>query len=159
MSGLEVYKIGKEAIITLQPSTGYISVSCPWHDELNGCHWWNSRGDLSLHQFLIGLNREYAMGKLFAHRSLEEYDEEKTIEILREHVLSDRRNGGISKSQAREIMNEIASCECEDDVARIEGFDCAYEYIKSKPKQCALWFWDHVWESFIDHLKGNKENA
>lgn len=157
MEGLEVYKIGREAIITLQPSTGYVSVSCPWHDELNGCHWWNARGKESLHEFLIGLQRYYAMGKLFSRRALEEYDEEQTVRSIKEDIIRMRRDGDYTEEQARDLWDELEACETGEDVANLT--DCHgnrwYESIKTKPKSCADWFWNEVWAAFIAHLKGS----
>ncbi len=153
MDGLETYKIGIEAIITLQPSTGYVAVSCPYHDELNGCHWWTARGDLSLHEFLIKIGRDYAMEKLFAHRSLEEFDEDRTKKEIRKFVRSQRKEGLLSKHEASEILDRITEAETADDIARIEGIDHPYDFIHNKPKRCALWFWDDVWSAFIKHIK------
>lgn len=156
MDGLEVYRIGSEAIITLQPSTGYVSVSCPHYQELNGCYWWNAIGNKTLHDFLIGLDCYYAMNKLFNYRKLEEYDEERTKKDIRNYVIDLRRNGRISKSKARDIWNDIEYAESMDDIARLEGFDCPYEFIRYKDKWCVGWFWNEVWGSFIEHLKEKK---
>jgi hypothetical protein len=155
MDGLETYKIGIEAIITLQPSTGYVAVSCPFHDELNGCHWWTARGDLSLHEFLIKIDRDYAMMKLFAHRSLEEFDEERTKKALRKFAREQRKERLLSKDELREILDQITEAETADDVARIVGIDYPYEFIHNKPKRCALWFWDDVWSAFIKHIQAS----
>lgn len=159
MTGLEVYKIGSEAIITLQPATGYVAVSCPWHDELNGCHWWGARGPLSLQEFLIGLDRDYTLGKLFAHRSLEEYDEDATKAGLREVIMRGRRDGEWSKDDARELWDQVEQAEISGDIARIQGMECPYEYIRNRPKNCAGWFWDNVWAAFTDHLRASLQNA
>jgi hypothetical protein len=159
MTGLEVYKIGSEAIITLQPSTGYVAVSCPWHDELNGCHWWGARGPLSLHEFLLGLDRGYTLGKLFAYRSLDEYDEDTTKAVLRDVVKKGRRSGDWSKDQARDLWDQIEAADGDQDIARIEGMECPYEYIHHRPKNCAGWFWDNVWAAFTDHLRASLQNV
>lgn len=153
MSGLETYQIGKEAIITLQPSTGYVSVSCPWHEELNGCHWWTSRGEDSLHDFLIDSHRDYTMNKLFDHHSLVEYDEDQTKDSLREYVIQLRKDGILTKDGARKIWNDIEWAGSMDEIASLEGIDCCYEFIHYKYKWCVSWFWDEIWASFIDHLK------
>lgn len=153
MDGLETYRIGNEAIITLQPSTGYVSVSCPWHEELNGCHWWTSIGNGTLHEFLIGLDRDYVMNKLFGRHSLEEYDEDRTKDSLREYVIQLRKDGTFTKDGARDIWNEIEWADSMDDIARLEGIECPYEFILYKNKRCVDWFWDEIWASFIDHIK------
>jgi hypothetical protein len=155
MTGLEVYKIGREAIITLQPSTGYIAVSCPWHEELNGCHWWNSRGPESMHRFLVDLNRHYTMGKLFNRRALEEYDEEATKAELRRLIIDYRRDGTWNSEEARALWDQVEYAESADDIARITGLDCPYENIRYKQKSCADWFWNDVWSAFITHIRTN----
>lgn len=159
MTGLEVYKIGREAIITLQPSTGYVAVSCPWHEELNGCHWWNARGSESLHSFLIGLDRHYTIGKLFNRRSLEEYDEAATKADLRRMIIDYRRDGFWDRDASRDLWDQVDAAETADDIARIDGIDCPYEHIRYKPKSCADWFWNHVWAAFIAHLRAGLANS
>jgi hypothetical protein len=156
MTGLEVYKIGREAIITLQPSTGYVSVSCPWHGELNGCHWWNARGDESFHDFLVSLNRDYAMDKLF--RDLKEFDLEETINNIKHSIIRNRRNGDWPRDVARDLWDDLVSCETIDDIARLSDpyGNCYYEDIRYKYKHCVDWFWDNIWAAFIDHLKSLK---
>jgi hypothetical protein len=153
MTGLEVYKIGREAIITLQPSTGYVAVSCAWHPELNGCHWWNSRGPESLHRFLVSLDRHYTMKKLFDRHALEEYDEDRTKAELRKLILSGRRDGSWTRDEARDLWDQVEAAESADDIARMTGLDCPYECIRYKQKDCADWFWDHVWSAFIAHIR------
>jgi hypothetical protein len=159
MTGLETYKIGREAIITLQPSTGYVAVSCPWHDELNGCYWWNARGSKSLHEFLIGIDRHYTMGKLFMRSSLEEYDEDRTKKAIREYVLTARKDGDFTKYQARDLWDEIALADSDHDIATLEGIECPYDFIHTKPKHCVMWFWDNVWAAFVAHLQLNLSQA
>lgn len=153
VSGLETYQIGKEANITLQPSTGYVSVSCPWHSELNGCHWWTAIGNRTLHEFLMELDRGYVMTKLFDGRSLEEYDEDRTKQAISDYVIQLRKDGSITKSKARHIWNEITWADSADDIARLEGIDCPYEFIHYKPKRCVAYFWDEIWASFIEFLR------
>lgn len=156
MDGLETYRIGSEAIITLQPSTGYVSVSCPHYQELNGCHWWTHRGNYTLHEFLIDLHADYTMNKLFDSRKLEEYDEDQTKKDIRDYVINLRVNNRISKIKARDIWTEVEYVETMDDIARLEGIECPYEFIRHKDKWCVAWFWNEVWFSFIEHLKEKK---
>lgn len=155
MTGLEVYKIGREAIITLQPSTGYVSVSCPWHDELNGCHWWNSRGTDSLRKFLIGLERSYAMGKLFGHKNLEEFDLDASVNSLKREIIERRRQRDITEKEARDLWDRADGCDSAEDIANIhdEYGNTYYDHIRTVPKSCATWFWDFVWSAFIAHIK------
>lgn len=153
MTEVEVYKIGSEAVITLHPNTGYVSVACPWHEELNGCHYWNHRGDESLHSFLLGLDRSYAMGKLFARRSLEEYDDDATKARLKRHIIECRRCGDMDSGAARDLWDAVEASDCAHDIANLSGIDCPYEFITYKDKHCVAWFWDQVWGSFIHHLR------
>ena len=157
MTGLEVYRIGREAIITLQPSTGYVSVSCIWHNELSGCHYWNARGEKSLHGFLCCLDRHYAMGKLFNRLELEEYDEAVTKADLRRLIIENRRLGYWTQEKAREIWDHVEAADCEHDIANLDGIDCPYEHIRHKQKRCADWFWDDVWSAFVAHLRAAEE--
>lgn len=159
MNGMEIYRIGSEAIITLQPSTGYVAVSCPHHNELNGCYWWNARGKDSLHKFLLEIDQHYTLGKLFAHGSLEEYDEDRTKKEIRQYVLTSRRDGELTNNQARDLWDEIDIADSDHDIATISGIECPYDFIRTKPKYCAGWFWDNVWKSFTDHLRDSLQNA
>lgn len=159
MIGLEVYKIGREAIIALQPSSGYVAVSCPWHDELNGCHWWNARGPDSLRQFLVGLDRSYAMGKLFNRRSLEEYDEERTKAELRRLIIEYRRDGFWNREESRDLWDQVEAADSAEDIANMHNLDAPYEHIRYKPKACADWFWNHVWSAFVAHLRSEIATA
>jgi hypothetical protein len=156
--GVETYRIGAEATITLHPATGYVAVSCAYHRELNGCHWWNARGARSLHEFLGEISRDYTLGKLFGTHSLKEFDLEKTVEVIKAEIINWRRSGGLNEEQARDLWMELELCETPDDVARLSAphGETFYESIAYSEKRCAAWFWDNVWKAFIGHLKEMK---
>lgn len=155
ISGIETYKIGSEATITLNPASGYVAVSCSWHHELNGCHYWTARGGLSLHAFLLDLNQDYAMGKLFNRGSLEEFDLEASIASLKRETLQRRRSHDITADEARDLWDQIEGCDTAADIANISDpyGNTYYEHITMVPKRCASWFWDCVWGSFIQHIR------
>lgn len=152
MTDVEVYKVGAECVITLQPSTGFVSVQSSWHPELNGCHYWSARGSEDLKTFLVGLHRDYTVGKLFKGNALEEFDLEKSQDSARKDVIELRRDRAIDAEQARDLWNDIDNCETIDDIARL-SIDEAWRNIQMNEKPCVAWFWDDVWAAFIAHLR------
>jgi len=153
MDGCDIYRIGKEAIITLQPASGYIAVACPWHDELNGCHWWAHRGDRSLADFLLTLNRSYVVGKLFNCEQVEEFDREQTVSDIKRWIIERRRSGDLTAQKARDAWDEACGIETVDDVGRMREIEYAWEFIHMRPKDCVAWFWNTVWASLMAHLR------
>ncbi|MBA3686786.1 MAG: hypothetical protein H0W72_16300 [Planctomycetes bacterium] len=159
MDNVEVYRVGNEAVITLQPSTGYVSVVCAWHDELNGAHYWAHLGPGSLRGFLLVLNRSYVVDKLFGRKSTEEFDQDATVQALRAAIIEQRREaresvrGGMTAQEARDLWDEVDNVERADDVANLRGIDEPWYYIRTRDKACVAWFWNSVWASFIAHLR------
>lgn len=153
MDGLEVYKIGAECVITIQPSTGYVSVACSWHDELNGCHYWPHRGKESLKEFLVDLNRSYAVGKLFGRNSTEEFDCEGTKADLRAWIIAERRSRDLTAEQAREHWDTVDGIERDEDINQLHGIDDVHLFAKYRDKPCVAWFWDEVWAAFVATLR------
>jgi hypothetical protein len=157
--GLKAYQVGREAIITIQPATGYVAVSCPWHAELNGCHWWSHRGDQSLRDFLMKINRDYTIGKLFGQNDTKEFDQERTAAELKRWIIEARREAracprrGLTDSAARDHWSEVEGIETEEEVAALTWLEEPWSYIVRRPKPCIDWFWNEVWASFIAHLR------
>lgn len=158
LTDCQVYTIGRGTIVTLRPSTGFVSVSCWEYADLNGCHWWSHRGNQSLAEFLLGVDRHYAIGKLFDRDALKEFDLELSIAGLKEAIIEMRRNArdyrrGPTADRAREMWDDVASVETDSDIARIEWLDEPWNYIVTTDKPCVTWFWDSVWASFMAHLR------
>ena len=153
MDGCDIYKIGREAIITLQPSTGYIAVACPWHAELNGCHWWAHRGDQSLVDFLLDLDCNYVVGKLFNCEQVEEFDRAQTIINLKRWIIEQRRSESLTTEKARDAWEEACDIETASDVDGMREIEYAGEFTCRRPKRSVEWFWTTVWASLMAHLR------
>mgnify|MGYP000349579359 CR=1 FL=1 len=152
IDGVEVYKVGAECVIMLQPSSGFVSVQCPWHPELNGCHYWSARGAKTLKQFLVSLNKDYALGKLFNGNALTEFDREKSQAKAMATIIDLRRNRDIDAERARDLYEDVKNCQTPDDIARLD-FDEPWYCIVNIEKSSVAWFWDEVWAAFANHLR------
>jgi hypothetical protein len=156
MDGLLTYKIGNECVITLQPSTGYVSVVCPWHNELNGAHYWSRRGPADLKSFLAQLDRHYTVGKLFGSNQTTEFDLEGTVNGIKKWIIEERRNGGLDSERARECFDAAEVAETEDCLLRdsaFHGIDDFHTFLMYRDKHCVGWWWDNCWGAFVAQLK------
>lgn len=153
LTNTEVYKIGNEAIIVLHSETGYVSVSCGWHKELNGCHWWNARSGQSLKKFLMDLQKDYAVSKLFGSHEINEFDLDKTVSRLKKMLLTMRREHDISDEEYKDDLKIIKDC-CGgiSDLASVKSIN-VYENCCFKEKDCIKWFWKSIWSAFIKKIK------
>lgn len=151
---LETYKVGP-CMISLDAEQGFVSVTCSEYDELNGNHYWRARGSDSLKKFLIGLNRDYAMGKLFGHRRLEEWDDDKTKDEIKRYIIECRRGREIDRDEARDLWDDVERAEGEQSIAELPTIhgECWYEWIRHRDKPCVEWFWSKVWAPFVQTLR------
>jgi hypothetical protein len=101
----------------------------------------------------------YIMGK-FAGPELMEPDIEATANRFREEILRDRRQGRLTKDQAREDWDTIGayegqSLECFiNAVADTHSFDGnCYEYIAQRVKPAHVHFWEAIFVPFGQHLE------
>jgi hypothetical protein len=151
---LETYKVGP-CMISLDADQGFVSVTCSEYDELNGSHYWRARGSDSLKRFLIGLNCDYATGKLFGNRRLMEWDEDQTKTDIKRYIIECRRDGSLDRSQARDLWDDVESAESEESIADLPTVngECWYEWIQHREKPCVDWFWSKVWSPFVQTLR------
>jgi len=153
MDGCDIYQIGGEVIITLQPSTGYVAVACQRHSELNGYYWWTHRDNRSLADFLLDLDCGYVVGKLFKPDQVEEFDRGQTINNIKSAIIKQRRSGYLTTEKAGGAWDAACGIETADDVRRMREVHHALECIHMRPKFSVAWFWIAVWGSLMAHLR------
>jgi hypothetical protein len=116
-----------------------------------------------LKQFLTSAARRgecgYIMSK-FAGAELMEVDNEATANAYREVVLGDRREGRLTKEQARDDWEVIKLSEggsietLVNAVAETNTFDGnCHEYIRNRMKPAHRHFWNEVFVPFCKHLE------
>lgn len=127
----------------------------------NWSYFWSHRGDRSVPEFLVDLDIDYMGSKMLGCES-QEFDDKGTSQAIRETILEYRREGSITKEQARSEWEEV---ECLEDgeydfrqwyeASEHLGPDC-YELRRTKTNSNWYWFWKRIWEPLIQpELKEN----
>lgn len=156
---VQCFRIGGEAVITINQTTGMVIVSTCRHRELNGMTFWCHRGDATLIQFLITSSADYVIGKLFQRHQLQEFDAEGTIKDIQDWIISLRRDSGPggespTASQAREWWDEVHDIVDPEDLKPLDFLgDEWYEFIRQKDTSAVRYFEQVIWAPFIAHLK------
>lgn len=159
IAGVQCFSIGREAVITLCPELGMVIVSTVFHQELNGMHYWQHRGNETLAQFLITSDVGYIIKKLFEARRLREFDAERTTKCIQERIIQLRMDSGVggsnpSAEQAREWWDDAMDISEAEDVRRLDWLgDEWYEYILESDTSVVGYFEKMIWGPFIAHLK------
>ena len=129
-----------------EESTGRVFLVTAWG---SWSYCWTHIGEKTLQKFLGGLDIGYAGGK-FLGSSLYEHSPESTLQAIRETILRDRREGGLTKAEAAEEWEHAERLEqghymdfrewCENS-----SMDCAYEF--SRKEMVGTWesFWNRIW--------------
>ncbi len=119
-------------------------------------YWWGSAGD-NFREFLIDCDSDYLLTK-FCGRC-EEYDGDRTVKAVKEHILRHRRELGVSRENARkewDLFDRFSNLESREDFARWydqTSLDCAYEFaVYDYPGQ-ARGFMERVLPVFKDVLR------
>lgn len=125
-------------------------------------HHWGHAGE-EFRKFLIGLSKDYLLGKLVPQKDLYEYDNVGSLRALRQHILEHRHQGYFTKKWARKVWDAscdldsfltsrefIAACEADEDLRKLnEPWDFC------RTKQCTRYdhFWNEIWVPFVNQLK------
>ena len=155
------FKVG-HFIFNVNPTTGLVSVISYEWDLMNGSHYWNSRGDQSLWEFIVGLkgDRHYTTKKLFVRSAVEEIDDDETHRAIFAFIRESVRDGSLTRAQATECLEHLQSCqfdtnaptELRDYVDDFPHLEAVYEFIRHKERHCVGVFWE-AWTAFCDHVR------
>ena len=135
--------------IVMVSSAGELAVIS---DFGNYAYAWRSFGGC-FREFLCELNSVYLCGKLRNGRT--EYDKGKTRQLIREHILTDRRDGSMSREEAR--------CEWElsDDVSDFRAWyeetsmpDASEFYVDVTPQQLTA-FAERLWPKVVELIRAD----
>ncbi|QRK06029.1 hypothetical protein JQX13_38780 [Archangium violaceum] len=96
--------------VILMDSTGVFSAVSDWG---NFGHWWSHHGHKDFREFFLGKDfarwPSYCAGKF---RPEQVYDEEKTFQGIRRRILEWRRDGSLSKEEARREWDHFVEVAC-----------------------------------------------
>jgi hypothetical protein len=121
----------------------------------NYSYWWSNTGTRDFRLFLIDLDDGYLIGKLHPQR---EYDGDETEKNIKEHIVRRRREGCMTKEEAREEWNLLK----EEDLETREGFafwwretkiDDAHELSCYRHPAQVCGFAKKFWPLFVDVLR------
>jgi hypothetical protein len=109
---------GEGWAVVVLGSDGYFSTVSDWG---NYAYWWGSHGREDFREFVIGLagSIDYAVGKLSPGRHT--YDGPKTLASVKESICQLRRDGSLSREEARHEWDLLDRYDLEDsegDLAR-----------------------------------------
>lgn len=151
---------GEWAFIYLDEEKGTFSAISSFG---NYAHIWSHRGGETLKEFLRDLEFDYFMGKT---RGLERerFDFKATIKGMETFVKDQRRQGALSKEEARDAWDDIEALEYGDsvdlfvaDVYDSDAICTAYGHdfegviVNSPDPQC-VGFWEAIWPEFLKQL-------
>ncbi len=124
LQDVEVYQVGRAALITLQPKTGFVGVLSLDEKELNGCYMWSHRGEQTLHEFLISSSHDksYMLNKLFDPSGLKQFDLPRTHKEHKElgrYIIDQRLSGDLDRVKARELFDAVYYAATVEDVAEL----------------------------------------
>jgi len=142
--------------IILDPSLGLI---CCYTSYGSYNFRWSSPGS-DFRKFLTQINYGYAMGKFLGAREVLDID--ATIKRLKADVRESRRDGGLTKEEAQECYEAIASCADYDQGAFMQALSQT-EYTTHFPDwwemgvyhygSDAVGFWKNMWTPLVRFLK------
>lgn len=141
--------------IFLLDSTGMFAVVS---DYGNYAFKWTDWGKRDFRLFLIGLDKSYLCGKLAMDRS-REYQGQRTLENIRDQIIQLRRDGSLTKEQARkewELAKMVDSHYAEDFAEWLRetklGSDSYELSVYDTPAQIRL-FYDRVFTRLVEVIK------
>jgi hypothetical protein len=165
---VECYKIrhstGKywaDITIDAKEQTGRIQIASDFGSYQN---YWGACG-CNFKDFLAKLDIEYAAGKFGANKH---FDSEKTLKNFKASVLEYRRNGDMSKENARDIFNEIKELEeyiyenefyinLNNSHALMRFFDwCPHLSYSIHPQ--FINFWKYIWPVLLQEFEKGKNH-
>jgi hypothetical protein len=137
-----------------EPDRGWVSVSIMSSFGNFGYHW-NHIGPGPWWRFLFSLNRQYAMEKFMGNSYLVE-DIEKTILVAKENITERRRDGELSKEEAKEAWEALTNYDSVSMESLIERLSHTkafredyYDIPRYSPSPQAIGFWDTFWRPWV----------
>ena len=126
-------------------------------------NYWANCGQGDWRSFLAGLSRDYAMSKLMG-KDYKVQCADRTIADAKKDILTRRRDGCISQTDARAAWN-VCEMFAGDDVEEIvTAFasvriwtDSYWEMVRHRPAPVAVKFWERLWRPWADALKSASE--
>lgn len=148
-----------DAFVREWPRGGSISIQSSFGDF---AYTWTSIGSDTFRTFLRSLNFEYFMGKA-CPKDFREFDLDLTVQGIRENLLKARRQGDLSKEDARtcwsEIEEEISGWGDQEFHGRIPeteivkllyGQDPSAVPLRSRVNVQCQRFWQEIWPVLCD---------
>lgn len=122
-------------------------------DYGNYAYHWSAFGD-DFKRFLMNLDTDYLFGKL---SGVYVFDEGRTNEAIRRHILEARRRGGNSRQWARREWDLLANTiETEADFREWKGSTSIEEpwlFHRTVPHPQAMGFCEKIYPTFIEQLR------
>lgn len=116
-------------------------------------HWTAFEGSFA--HFLARLDPWYLCSKLSPER---QYDSKDTLQAVKEHILQYRREGTLSKEQARsewDLLKEFGDLEHKDGFGawcQETKIDCAFEFSRSMQDPHCRIFCEKLYPAFVEQL-------
>ncbi len=145
---------------------GYISVISSFG---NFGHSFSNTGPNPLKRFLIHLQFDYLMGKLFGP-AVKEFDLEATLKSLERQVREGLKNEEMAPEEAqafRACLKEIRESDITDPqgvmhllgkgTGRFFNDWALWESLATKPNPQAVGFWERIWVDFVQELKRERD--
>lgn len=130
-------------------------------DYGNYGYWWGSPGG-EFRRFLTGCGPDYVLTKLTSGRQ-QKINGQKSVERIKEYILSHRRDGDWDKERARDEWRLICGNSDLDDIFnQVHWYeqttiDCPYEYFVYEGSQQAAAFVQELWPLFVEELRKELE--
>lgn len=140
------------------PKGGQLDVQS---DFGNYAYSWSAIGNRTLREFLCGLNFDYFMNK--AAPAYRQFDEEKTIRVIKADIFQYARDNMIDRETAHEWRDELEMCGDTGSehlfAERLMTHDWfghlydSYPPIEMRDSPQALAFWNGPWASLCAHWR------
>lgn len=141
---------------------GYISVVSSFG---NFGHFFSDVGEQTFREFLLGVSRDYLMGKFFGV-SFWVFDADATIAYIRQYAQEQVREGVLDEFGLESLMRALEQVEangcqtgdelmlslsegCPRECSNLELWSC----IRTRPNPQAIGFWETIWPSFCAQLR------
>lgn len=155
---IRVSKMGGWAKITLCEEDGSVGIIS---DYGNWGYLWSHHGCESLKHFLLQVGKHYASEKFTGGKK--EYNHERTIKHIKQHIIEFRREGSYKKKDAREMFDALDWVENEHEIYNdgvlSEHIPDIYEFFSSDPDRQFDMFFDRLWVVFLDYIKEEVKNC
>jgi hypothetical protein len=105
--------------------------------------WWSRGGPRSLAAFCLNIDQGYAYGKLCNLPRQDDYD--ATAAGVKALIIELRKDGEMSKADAREEWDKLESCDSSEEWMQTTDFDAPWEHTCTMPDPTFRDFWETTW--------------